>query len=315
MRNFRTIFEIITAILLAFVLYVFGYQPIQSDASSNASRNTNIISEESSGTGGNRGTDGYLTITMLDVLHGDAILLQDGKQNIMIDVGHNSNQGLVERKLDERGITKINTVFVTHHHSDHMGNIFKIAGKYKVGRILDNALVNERNAVSVKLNDILRKGNYKNKVLRDGEVVKFGRDLWFEVLAPGNFYDTGLHQNINNTSIVMKMHYKDFTMMFTGDVENPVEVAIANKYGNLLKSDVLKVAHHGSRTSSNYQFISKVRPQFAVISCGDFNKYHHPNKNVVGALNHLGATVYNTNANGDIVIKTDGKNFTVQCDR
>lgn len=271
--------------------------------------------KQQQGTDNKTNNGGKLTITMFDVLHGDAILLQDGKQNIMIDVGHPSSQDILTGKLDRKGIKRINTVIVTHHHSDHMGNIFKIAGKYGVSRIYDNGLINENNAASVKLNDILRKGNYKNKVLRAGDNIKFGRDLWFEVLSPGDFLPPGLQRNINNSSIVMKMHYKDFTMMFTGDIENPVEYELSQRYGSLLKADVLKVAHHGSRSSSNFRFISQVKPQFALISCGDFSKYHHPNKNVVGALNHLGATVYYTNANGDIEIITDGENYTVKASR
>ena len=82
------------------------------------------------------------------------------------------------------------------------------------------------------------------------------------------------------------------------------------KYGSSLKSDVLKVGHHGSKTSSYYKFIEQVKPQYALISCGDFVKYHHPNKNVVGSLEHLGAKVYTTEKNGDLTIVTDGKGFT-----
>ncbi|MCD7974571.1 MAG: hypothetical protein LUF25_02000 [Phascolarctobacterium sp.] len=79
----------------------------------------------------------------------------------------------------------------------------------------------------------------------------------------------------------------------------------------MLKADVLKVAHHGSRTPSNYRFISRIKPEYALISCGDFEKYHHPNQNVVGALQHLGATIYTTNREGDITVMTDGNDFSV----
>ncbi len=116
---------------------------------------------------------------------------------------------------------------------------------------------------------------------------------------------------MNNGSLVFKLHYGDFTMLFTGDIENPTEAAIAARYGSKLKADVLKVAHHGSRTSSNYRFISQVKPAYALISCGDFAQYHHPNKNVVGALEHLGAKVYTTNKNGDLTVTLQDGGYTV----
>lgn len=259
--------------------------------------------------------EGKLTITMLDIKHGDAILLQDIKQTILIDTGHNANRDLVLKKLAAQNIKRINTVIVTHHHADHMGNIFQIAGKYGVSRIYDNGLVNKNSTNSVKLGEVLSQGNYKNKRLSAGDKISFGDGFYFDIFAPGDFMNQGLRNDLNNNSLVMKMHYGNFTMMFTGDIENPTEVLIANKYGSALKADVLKVAHHGSRTSSNYQFISKVKPKYALVSCGDFEEYHHPNKDVVGRLQHLGAEVYNTNTNGDIIITTDGKDFNIRLEK
>lgn len=256
--------------------------------------------------------EGKLTITMLDIKHGDAILLQDSKQTILIDTGHNANRDLVLKKLAAYNVQKINTVIVTHHHADHMGNIFHIAGRYGVGRIYDNGLANKNSSNSIKLDDVLSKGNYKNKRLKAGDKISFGDGFYMDVLAPGDFMTNALRNDLNNNSIVMKMHYGNFTMMFTGDIENPTEALIAQKYGNELKADVLKVAHHGSRTSSNYQFVSKVKPKYALISCGDFEVYHHPNKDVVGRLKNLGAEVYNTEKNGDMIITTDGNNFDIK---
>lgn len=259
--------------------------------------------------------EGKLTITMLNINHGDAILLQDSKQTVLIDTGHNANRELVLKKLEAYNVKKINTVIVTHHHADHMGNIFQIAGKYGVGRIYDNGLVNAKSSNSIKLNDVLSQGNYKNKRLNAGDKISFGDGFYMDVLAPGDFMTKELRNDLNNNSIVMKMHYGNFTMMFTGDIENPTEALIAEKYGDELKSDVLKVAHHGSRTSSYYEFVSKVKPKYALISCGDFEKYHHPNKNVVGRLQNIGAKVYNTDKNGDIVITTDGNDFEIKLEK
>ena len=98
-----------------------------------------------------------LTIRMLDVRHGDAILLQDGKQNIMIDVGDFSNEDKLWAGLNKYDISKINTVIISHHHRDHMGNIMKVLGRYKVHRVYDNGIPNSRFQTSMKLHDILNK--------------------------------------------------------------------------------------------------------------------------------------------------------------
>lgn len=338
--NFILIF--IPAYIIAVLFYTFLYQPDKDDLQKNikpgiSSAITTMRKELDSirfdklksnrkpeatapaandkGAGNNVLPDGKLTITMLDIKHGDAILLQDSKQTILIDTGHNANRDLVLKKLAAQNIKRINTVILTHHHADHIGNIFQIAGKYGVSRIYDNGLVNNKNTNSVKLGDVLGKGNYKNKRLNAGDKISFGDGFYMDVLAPGDFMDKALRNDLNNNSIVMKMHYGNFTMMFTGDIENPTETLIADKYGDALKSDVLKVAHHGSKTSSNFQFISKVKPKYALVSCGDFAEYHHPNKGVVGRLHHLGAEVYNTNVNGDMVITTDGRSFDLKVER
>ena len=269
---------------------------------------------------------GKLRITLLDVGQGDAILLEDGQRKVMVDVGDNKKDklgygGSVALKMAlaragvQEGVDKINTVIISHHHGDHLGNIKWLAGKYKVSNIYDNAMPNPSNAVSQWLNTELRAGHYHNRVLKAGDKVDLGKGYYFEVLAPGDFLSKQDKARFNNTSIVMKLHYGQFTMIFTGDAEAPVEDYLQQKYGSALKADVLKVGHHGSKTSSIYKFISKVQPQYALISCGNKEIYNHPNKNVVGSLQHLGAKVLTTVEQGNITITTDGKGYEVRTER
>lgn len=269
---------------------------------------------------------GKLRITLLDVGQGDAILLEDGQRKVMVDVGDNKKDklgygGSVALKIAlakagvQEGVDKINTVIISHHHGDHLGNIKWLAGKYKVSNIYDNAMPNPGNAVSQWLNTELRAGHYHNRVLKAGDKVDLGKGYYFEVLAPGDFLSKQDKARFNNTSIVMKLHYGQFTMLFTGDAEAPVEDYLQQKYGSALKADVLKVGHHGSKTSSIYKFISKVQPQYALISCGNKEIYNHPNKNVVGSLQHLGAKVLTTFEHGNITITTDGKGYEVRTER
>lgn len=248
-----------------------------------------------------------ISITMFDIKHGDCILINDGVQNILIDTGHNKNKDLVVQKLDKLKVDRIHTVILTHPDADHIGNIFTIAGKYHVGRIYDSGAVNPKNETSKKLRALLDQGEYSYRKLAAGDKVKFGHGLTMDVLSPGDFLDPSLVKDMNNGSLVMKLKFKDFTMMFTGDAENPTEAKLAEVYGKKLKADVLKVGHHGSKTSSNFNFISNVKPKYALISCGDFEQYKHPNDKVIGRLEKLGAKVYYTNKNGDIKITTDGE--------
>ena len=266
---------------------------------------------QGAGSSGSFGTPNALTITMLDVLHGDAILLQDGKRNIMIDTGHNSVREQLLKKLDAQGIKKIDTIIVTHHDGDHIGNVLEIAAKYKTESIYDNGLVRTERKPSVLLAQALKEGKYKHRILKAGDTVKLTDNYWFEVLSPGDFLPEKMPKPIDNKSIVMKMHYHDFSMLFAGDIEKQAEAIIAERYGDKLKADVLKVAHHGSGAASIYSFISKVMPKYALISCGIPEVFHQPHPNTVGALKHLGAEVYSTQEHGNLKVVVDKEGYKV----
>lgn len=258
---------------------------------------------------------GKLVVSLLEVNHGDAILLQDGKTNVLVDVGHKDNQSMLMGGLDEKGIKQIDTVIITHHHQDHMGNIFPVAKKYEVKNIYDNGLVNEKYPASIKLRGALKNGEYNNKILKAGDVLKFGDNYWLEILSPGDFLKPKQRQHLNNNSIVMMLHYGNFKMLLTGDIEKQTEGALVKQYGDKLKAVVLKIAHHGSQTSSIFQFVKAVNPKHAVISCGNREKYNHPHPKTTGLLKHLQIPFYNTEDNGEICIVTDGKDYEVKTKR
>lgn len=118
---------------------------------------------------------------------------------------------------------------------------------------------------------------------------------------------------LNANAIVAKLHYKtskkDFTMLFTGDIEENAEKELVKLYGNRLKSDILKVAHHGSKTSSTYEFLQEVKPRIALIGVGEDNKFGHPNEGVIERLKQINSKIYRTDLNGEIsiVVNSDGK--------
>ena len=320
MRKLKFVFQIIIAFIVALAAYSGLYQPNAESVRAAVKNNLPQSMQQKQDTGA---AQGRLRISVLDVGQADAILLQDGKRNIMIDVGNDvkdkvgdsgGRQALI-KALDKAGVNRIKTVFVTHHHRDHMGNIMYVRGKYGVSNIYDSGYVNSGYKASVALDRDLRAGRYNGQALKAGDKITIDKNYYIEVLAPGDFLSKKDLKNMNNTSLVLMLHYGTFKMLLTGDAEAPVEDALQQKYGTALQADVLKVGHHGSKTSSYWPFISKVKPKYALISCGDFSIYKHPNKNVVGSLTHLGAKVLTTHDHGTLTVTTDGKSFDVLTER
>lgn len=320
MRKLKFVFQIIIAFIVALAAYSGLYQPNAESVRAAVKNNMPQSMQQKQDTGA---AQGRLRISVLDVGQADAILLQDGKRNIMIDVGNDvkdkvgdsgGRQALI-KALDKAGVNRIKTVFVTHHHRDHMGNIMYVRGKYGVSNIYDSGYVNSGYKASVALDRDLRAGRYNGQALKAGDKITIDKNYYIEVLAPGDFLSKKDLKNMNNTSLMLMLHYGSFKMLLTGDAEAPVEDALQQKYGTALQADVLKVGHHGSKTSSYWPFISKVKPKYALISCGDFSIYKHPNKNVVGSLTHLGAKVLTTHDHGTLTVTTDGKSFDVLTER
>lgn len=320
MRKLKFVFQIIIAFIVALAAYSGLYQPNAESVRAAVKNNLPQSMQQKQDTGA---AQGRLSISVLDVGQADAILLQDGKRNIMIDVGNDAKdkvgdsggkQALI-KALDKAGVNRIKTVFVTHHHRDHMGNIMYVRGKYGVSNIYDSGYVNNGYKASVALNSDLRAGRYNGQALKAGDKITIDKNYYIEVLAPGDFLSKKDLKNMNNTSLVLMLHYGSFKMLLTGDAEAPVEDALQQKYGTALQADVLKVGHHGSKTSSYWPFVIKVKPKYALISCGDFSIYKHPNKNVVGSLTHLGAKVLTTHDHGTLTVTTDGKSFDVLTER
>lgn len=320
MRKLKFVFQIIIAFIVALAAYSGLYQPNAESVRAAVKNNLPQSMQQKQDTGA---AQGRLRISVLDLGQADAILLQDGKRNIMVDVGKDvkdkvgdsgGKQALI-KALDKAGVNRIKTVFVTHHHRDHMGNIMYVRGKYGVSNIYDSGYVNNGYKASVALNSDLRAGRYNGQALKAGDKITIDKNYYIEVLAPGDFLSKKDLKNMNNTSLVLMLHYGSFKMLLTGDAEAPVEDALQQKYGTELQADVLKVGHHGSKTSSYWPFVSKVKPKYALISCGDFSIYKHPNKNVVGSLTHLGAKVLTTHDHGTLTVITDGKSFDVLTER
>lgn len=160
---------------------------------------------------------------------------------------------------------------------------------------------------------IVKEKKINVKIVEEGEKVSIEDNLYFDIIWP--FSDNMISDNsINNNSLVCKLNYKNYSMLFTGDIETIAEKAILKKYSknlNILKSDILKVAHHGSKTSSITEFIEKIKPKYAIIGVGEDNKFGHPSDSTIQNLEKANIRIYRTDKMGEIEIKTNGKEIKI----
>ena len=160
---------------------------------------------------------------------------------------------------------------------------------------------------------IVKEKKINVKIVEGGEKVSIEDNLYFDIIWPVS--DNMISDNsINNNSLVCKLNYKNYSMLFTGDIEAIAEKAILKKYSknlNILKSDILKVAHHGSKTSSITEFIEKIKPKYAIIEVGEDNKFGHPSDSTIQNLEKANIRIYRTDKMGEIEIKTNGKEIKI----
>ncbi len=159
-----------------------------------------------------------------------------------------------------------------------------------------------------KFIEIVNEKKIKIYVVEAGQRIKIEKNLYFDVLWPSS--NKMISENsINNNSLVCKMVYQNFSALFTGDIEEIAENAILKKYENTnkLKSTILKVAHHGSKSSSTEEFLKEVKPKIALIGVGENNMFGHPNFDVLERLDKIESKIFRTDFNGEIIIRVNRK--------
>ena len=180
--------------------------------------------------------------------------------------------------------------------------------KIKIGKIIISKQGEDSENLQ-KFNKIIKVKKIKVIIVNKGDRLNIENNLYFDILWPNN--NNLIKENVlNNNSVVCKLNYREFSMLFTGDIEEVAENEIIKEYKNNLKilnSNILKVAHHGSKTSSNEEFINIVKPEFALIGVGEKNKFGHPDENVIKILQSYGTKIYRTDINGEISIKVNKK--------
>ncbi|MFR5756667.1 MAG: ComEC/Rec2 family competence protein [Lachnospiraceae bacterium] len=242
------------------------------------------------------------SVSFIDVGQADSVLIRNGNYNMLIDAGNNEDGEKLVNYFKSLGIEEFTYVFATHPHEDHIGGMDDIINNFKIDNYyMSNKLSTTKTFMDVL--DALDGCNLKYTVPNKGDTLKLG-DANIKVIYPGDD-----KSNINDSSIVLKITYGKNSFLLTGDATSNVERKI---YNEDIKSDVLKVAHHGSSYSSTDVFLDRVKPYYAVISVGKNNIYNHPSNKTLEKLNKRNIKVYRTDLDGTITFTSDGENLSVQ---
>ena len=267
--------------------------------------------ENNDDTATKRYTDYPFCVTFFDVGQGDAALISCGESNILVDGGEAENSSSILKYLENSGIEKLDGYILSHPHSDHIGAASDIIDNIECDYIF-TTYFSEFNIPTTKTYESLIDSIYESdaavELVEAGDTYTFG-ELEIEIFAPMVESD-----EYNAMSVVFSASYKDTTVLFTGDTLKSVEAEIiAADYD--VEADVIKVAHHGSTTSSSEEFYDAVSPDIAIISCGLDNSYGHPHDEIVSMLKEKEINCYRTDRNGNIHYFGDGNTMTVVTDR
>ncbi len=250
--------------------------------------------------------EGTLLLTMIDCGQADSFLFQQGEFVALIVCGTRSTGDDVVNYLKNIGITKIDLLFGTHPHDDHMGGMYDVITNFEIGKIITPKIKIGEVTTNWYLKLMEEISTKKHTVAHPSvnEVYHLG-DATMTVIGPLS----EPNDNLNNYSIVLKVTYGNMDVIMTGDAEKEVEAEILNSGVNL-DAEILKVGHHGSNTSSTKNFLDAIAPDYALISCKVGNKHDHPTADTMKKLEERNIEVYRTDESGTVIITITANDAT-----
>ncbi|MDI6703920.1 MAG: ComEC/Rec2 family competence protein [bacterium] len=260
-----------------------------------------------------------LRVTFIDVWQGDSILIEvPGGEKILIDAGRKGTEDFpfdageerVLPLLQDKKIKHLSHVILTHPHSDHVGGLIAVLKNIKVSQVLDPGIPHPT-PVYEEFLKLIEEKDIPYRIIRRGDDLSFGENIEVTVLNPPRDLYEG-ESMANNNSLVIKMKYGDISFLFTGDIEEEQLEELITIYGEGLKSEILKVPHHGSVDGNPLNFIEIVSPEVAIISCGSGNRFGHPHKETLERYKRQGSKIYRTDLDGNIEVSTDGVRYWVR---
>lgn len=291
----RRLYELVVLIivLLLILLQEYGYIDFSKlEENTNFKKETEPVIE----------TNGNLAVYFIDVGQADSILISTNNENMLIDAGNNEDGPKLVNYLKGLNINNFKYVVGTHPHEDHIGGMDDIITNFSI----ENFYMPDTITTTKTFEDVLDALEQKQLAFQTPQIQDYFYlgSARFEVLYVGADED-----DLNDTSIVLKMTYGKNSFLFMGDATSKIEEKIIAKD---IKSDVLKVAHHGSSYSSTKAFLKKVEPKYAIIEVGKNNTYKHPKQITLTKLKELNAKIYRTDEDGTIIATSDGENLTFQ---
>lgn len=250
-----------------------------------------------------------LEVHFFDIGQGDSALIQTPHgQDIVIDGG--PDNFILEKLGTNMGFfnNDIELMILTHPHSDHVTGLIEIIKRYDVEKIIYTGIDYDSLVYKTFLDEAKKELGVQIIIADKKQRIVLGDELYLDILYPEKNISKIIEENVNNTSIVCRLVHGENSFLFMGDAEYEEEIEIIDDGG--LQSDVLKLAHHGSKTN-NREFINIVSPEYTVISVGEDNKFGHPYKGVINILNDIETRVFRTDKYGDISFFSDGDNLEV----
>lgn len=246
-----------------------------------------------------------MRVHFIDVGQGDSMLIETPEnQTILIDGGEpDSGERLVEY-LREQKIEEIDLMIATHPDFDHIGGLIEVLEHFPVHTVLENGDLRATKTYA-KYRLQLLKEEIPVKIAKENQRIQLDDKVGLHILHAIRDHA----ENANQSAIVLKLTYDTVDFLFMSDVEAAQEKEIAKKYD--IETEILKVAHHGSSSSSSMKFLNEANPQVAIISYSMSNDYGHPVKRVIDNLMKIESQIFSTAVYGDIVVETDGKNYIV----
>lgn len=242
-----------------------------------------------------------MKVHFIDVGQGDAILIETPSKNVLIDGGDRGS--IVVDYLKAQGVDSLDLVIGTHPHADHIGGLIDIFQSISVKEVIDPGIVHTTKTFEDYLTLIDRK-NIIFTVGLAGMIRDLGDGVEMFIVHPSSLDNS----SINDASIVVRMTFGQISFMFTGDVESEEHIL---RRGYDLESTILKVGHHGSKTSTGSSFLNAINPDVAVIMVGEGNRYGHPHLETLVRLTNSNVDIYRTDIHGTIIITTNGQTFEV----
>ena len=244
-----------------------------------------------------------IAVHYIDVGQADAILIVCDGESMLIDGGNVADSSLIVSYLKKNNISHLRYIISTHAHEDHVGGLSGALNACTVDTVLSPVL------------------DYDSKAFQDFKKYVLAQDIEMQLPNAGDSFNLGgakatilgpvrQYENTNDSSIVMKLEYGERSFLFTGDMEWDSEHDILDA-GYDVGADVLKVAHHGSETSTSYRFLREIMPTYAVISVGGNNAYGHPTEVVLSRLRDADVELYRTDLNGNVIITSDGNTLVI----